>query len=470
MQDIKRPSRNLRFSKETRDSELFMLSQKELKAREKKIEDEVDRFERDDYSKVRQSEKQIDKRDRVNNFYNRKPETARDYIIKPKKTKSSSSFAKAFYYLIGIAGFVYFLLTFVFNSSIVTVTPKTAEASIANEITFNNSTTSSVKTFEIIDLEKSITSDIPKSEKKLVQSKAEGYITVYNDYGSDPQKLIKNTRFESSSGKIFRITESISVPGKTSSGPGSVKVKVSADSIGADYNIAEDKFTIPGFKGSDRYGKFYGKSDSPMSGGSNQEKFFVSKTDVDRVINDLSITLKDQLKEEMKLINKDGYKVITDVILTSSENNLPRFESGEDEKFKLTMKAKVVLVNSKKLSSAIALASLSNYTGEEVEIRDYSNLSFTLPDNTLYSELNENQVKLKISGKAMIVYKVNNDELKNELIGKSANQDVFNVVLSKFPSIEKAKSVVSPFWVNTYPNNVNKLEIVEDLTKDLPKN
>jgi hypothetical protein len=195
MQDIKRPSRNLRFSKETRDSELFMLSQKELKAREKKIEDEVDRFERDDYSKVRQSEKQIDKRDRVNNFYNRKPETARDYIIKPKKAKSSSSFAKAFYYLIGIAGFVYFLLTFVFNSSIVTVTPKTAEASIANEITFNNSTTSSVKTFEIIDLEKSITSDIPKSEKKLVQSKAEGYITVYNDYGSDPQKLIKNTRY-----------------------------------------------------------------------------------------------------------------------------------------------------------------------------------------------------------------------------------------------------------------------------------
>ena len=43
--------------------------------------------------------------------------------------------------------------------------------------------------------------------------KAGGKITVYNNYSNAPQKLIINTRFQTSDGKIYRIREPIVIPG-----------------------------------------------------------------------------------------------------------------------------------------------------------------------------------------------------------------------------------------------------------------
>ena len=56
---------------------------------------------------------------------------------------------------------------------------------------------------------------ILRSEPKEVNQKAQGELTVYNNYSEAPQILIKNTRFQTEDGKIFRIGDSITVPGKT---------------------------------------------------------------------------------------------------------------------------------------------------------------------------------------------------------------------------------------------------------------
>ena len=46
-----------------------------------------------------------------------------------------------------------------------------------------------------------------------MERKASGQIIVYNAYNDNNQKLIKNTRFETPDGKIYRIQASIIVPG-----------------------------------------------------------------------------------------------------------------------------------------------------------------------------------------------------------------------------------------------------------------
>ena len=93
-----------------------------------------------------------------------------------------------------------------------------------------------------------------EGENKEVISKASGYIEIYNAYGAASQKLVAQTRFETKEGKIFRIQNSIIVPGaKMISGsltPSSIRAKVVADSAGEEYNIGSSYFTIPGFKGS----------------------------------------------------------------------------------------------------------------------------------------------------------------------------------------------------------------------------
>jgi len=101
---------------------------------------------------------------------------------------------------------------------------------------------------------------------KWLASRAYGTMTIFNDTDI-PQRFIRNTRFESPNGKIFRIPQSVTIPAKTGNVPGSITSTVFADTTGPEYNIPPTNFTVPGFKGTDRYNLFYGRSYQPMSGG-----------------------------------------------------------------------------------------------------------------------------------------------------------------------------------------------------------
>ena len=107
---------------------------------------------------------------------------------------------------------------------------------------------------------------------------ASGKITVYNNYSSAPQKLIANTRFQTSDGKIYRIKGAISVPGM-----GVTEATVYADRAGEEYNIGPADFTIPGLKGGPRFEKVFAKSKSAMSGGTSGNVRIVKKEDLDSV-------------------------------------------------------------------------------------------------------------------------------------------------------------------------------------------
>ena len=81
------------------------------------------------------------------------------------------------------------------------------------------------------------------------ESRARGMITIFNNFGTSPQTLIKTTRFESKlTGLVFRLQETITVPGAVKQGdkliPGSIKTEVVADEIGEKYNIVSDDFVI----------------------------------------------------------------------------------------------------------------------------------------------------------------------------------------------------------------------------------
>jgi hypothetical protein len=123
---------------------------------------------------------------------------------------------------------------------------------------------------------------LPKNSVKKVSARAGGEITIYNNFGAQSQKLIKGTRFSTSDGKIFRIQDSVTIPGKSGSSPGSVKARVVADSEGEEYNIGPTRFSIPGFKGSPKYEGFYGESSKNMSGGSSGKSVDVSDLDMEK--------------------------------------------------------------------------------------------------------------------------------------------------------------------------------------------
>jgi hypothetical protein len=145
------------------------------------------------------------------------------------------------------------LLTFVFNSATVTIVPKHEDIQDMSKV-YSLSLTGDAGTigYTLATSTLTKTKTLSVSETKVVESKASGKIVIYNNFDSEPQRLIKNTRFESAAGKIYRVNQSVVVPGKNGTTPGSIEVTVYADEVGSSYNAAPTDFTIPGFKGTER--------------------------------------------------------------------------------------------------------------------------------------------------------------------------------------------------------------------------
>lgn len=98
-----------------------------------------------------------------------------------------------------------------------------------------------------------------------VPSVAEGTVTIINNY-SQSQPLIRTTRLLTPDGKLFRLSEGVTVPAG-----GQVQVAVYSDEIGVAYNIGPSTFTIPGlWEG--LQDKIYAESSETFTGGERLEK------------------------------------------------------------------------------------------------------------------------------------------------------------------------------------------------------
>src|SRR5208337_1616852 len=83
---------------------------------------------------------------------------------------------------------------------------------------------------------KNFTESFPASGEQNVSLKAQGTITIYNAYSSSQQTLVAATRFVTPAGKIFRLVNSVVVPGAAVTNgqivPSSIAVPVVADQVG----------------------------------------------------------------------------------------------------------------------------------------------------------------------------------------------------------------------------------------------
>ena len=66
---------------------------------------------------------------------------------------------------------------------------------------------------ELLKAKGNLSLSFPASGREKVERKAEGTLTVYNAYSSEPQVLVATTRFLSPGGKMFRLDERVTIPG-----------------------------------------------------------------------------------------------------------------------------------------------------------------------------------------------------------------------------------------------------------------
>jgi len=203
-----------------------------------------------------------------------------DDIIPPSRRKEAEEQAKSLsrepsphprfsYITLGVAALVIVAsigALFYFSNAEVDVTPNSVSAAVQSPFTATKS--AGALPFEIITAQKTATQSVAGNGTKTVTSFASGNITIYNTQ-SKAQRLIANTRFATTAGLIFRIHSAVTIPGGSSSKPGSTTVKVYADQAGSSYNVGPTSFTIPGFAGTPQASEVYARSTTAMAGGAS---------------------------------------------------------------------------------------------------------------------------------------------------------------------------------------------------------
>lgn len=357
------------------------------------------------------------------------------------------------------------LMTYVFNSATVTVTPKHVDIDdFKNTITFSQLPINDIATSSVsyVVATSSVTKKktLSSSETKKVETKASGKIIVYNNFDSNPQKLIKSTRFESSNGKIFRINQSITIPGKKGNTPGSVAVTIYADTYGSDYNSEATDFTIPGFKGTPRYKGFFAKSDGPITGGASGDVSLVSLSDLNAAIDGLALELQPEIKAELSKNKKDGYTGLYSAIEINYTDNRQDVMQGITSTYEVTATGYLMQANTKELAEAIA-RDVRDYANEPVDLDYADTLNFTLKDTDNIASTTP--IKALVEGKPRIIWTTDEDSIKTKVAGKK--RDEFKTVMKSISSIEGAEISFSPLWLSSFPQETSKILVVESLPK-----
>jgi len=363
-----------------------------------------------------------------------------------------------------VAGLVSFL---VLPTTEIVITPKTEKISFdlsvvgSKEISQINEELNKIPLQEI-EVSKTKSREFNATGEKEINEKAHGMITIYNEYSSDPQTLVATTRFQSSDGKVFRIFESITVPGaKIEEGkiiPNSIEVEVIADQSGKEYNIEATDFTVPGFKGTPKYAGFYGRSKSSMEDGYIGKVKVVTNEDIKKaeeilakeVKEEINNAFQEQIPTELKIIDNSTKEDI--VIISTAE------EGDRADKFTVEIEGTIsaLLFKEEDLKKLVDLNVASMISEDKVPLSETQQIKWIDP----VIDSSREEVSFSLYAEEKVAWQIDEQALKENLIDQSETE--VRSYLANQPEIEKAKVSFWPFWVKKIPNQIEKIEIIID--------
>lgn len=353
--------------------------------------------------------------------------------------------------------------------AVVSIEAKEMSVNLNKEVdAFNVSVTNSSSTnpnalkFSTKQAEEELTEIVRSSGKEEVEDKSSGRIRVFNNFTENNQRLIANTRFESPDGLIYRIQDSITVPGKTGDTPGSIDVQVFADKAGEEFNKNEEdiKFTIPGFEGQPQFDGFYAESLTGFSGGFVGTRNVISDEDKSIATENLKNKLKDSIKNKLNNDPAGDNLMFTNLDSLKFEVVSEEESKKDSDSVELKMKAyaTVISINKEDFSRKIAEENISAFDteNEKIEIMNLTELSLEIKNEEEVSE-NTQKISVGIQGDIVFIWITEEKALKEAL--KDEKKEDMRSILESFPGIAKAEVIIKPFWSNDFPSNENKIEI-----------
>ena len=354
----------------------------------------------------------------------------------------------------------------------VTIHPKMREMNVNAEFTAYTEKKPGELSYEILTLDAGGERQVKASGQSTTTKQATGEIEI-SKATPGTQRLIKNTRFQTDSGLIFRVQESVIIPGagKDASGklvPGSIRAQVFADEAGDKYNVpAGTKFSVPGFKeGGDTelFNAISAANGQAFIDGFSGQKFVINDAELATAKQSLELELRNSLLEKVKAERPADFTTF-DSAIAITYTELPPTQYGDNlVTLKEQATLQVPLFKNTDFAAFIAKAVITGYEDEPVRIDNLQNLTFAYTDATTSRSNIANLASLtfKITGVPKLVWTFDGEKMKTELLGKE--KTAFNSVLKGYTGIERGEVEVRPFWKRSFPTNIKDITIAEDLT------
>lgn len=290
---------------------------------------------------------------------------------------------------------------------------------------------------------------VTTGQKKIGES-AKGEVTVFN-ITSSPKTFPSGTTIITGSGLKFSLDEKVEATSASKPGqPSQSKARVTATEVGPQYNLDPgQQFSFTEF---DEFA-YWAQNDASFSGGAERQTTVVTEGDLARLEQSLLATTREKAKEDLK--NQAGGQNLQDgaVVVKILKKQFDKKLEEEAPLLSLDMEVEATAIvymddDLKKLLSEIFSADVP----ENLQIRPED---ISLVD--LEVTRDDNQLQIALNAKAEMVPKINEDELKDKIAGKSVKDARAKV--KEIPEVAEVEVSFKPNIpiLSSIPRNKSKI-------------
>jgi hypothetical protein len=337
---------------------------------------------------------------------------------------------------------------YAFAGAKVTIVPVTNIATIAADLSATAG--QGDLPFQEITVQKTATANVPAESTVTANDPASGTITIANSQ-TKPQALIKNTRFQSAQGLVFRIRDSVTIPAG-----GHIDATVYADEAGDKYNIGPTTFTVPGLKGSTAYTQVTAKSDAPMAGGFTGTRPSVAQATKDTQYSQIQSKLSADMQKDLAAKIPQGYVLVPGASFTNFAPNPDAAGPSGTVTLSETGTVTAVVLPADALARAIAFKAVGTYGGQPVTLTNVQGLTAKPAQTSVAPDAQ--QFDFNLTGTVTIVWQVDPAKIAGAVAGKS--RSAAEIALQSLPEVSKATLVLRPFWASTFPGDPTKIKVL----------
>jgi hypothetical protein len=355
----------------------------------------------------------------------------------------------------------YFILNQLQNATI-KITPYRKFATIQEPITAYKNAGKDKLEFSIIAVTEKVEKELVTDTTELIETYAQGKVKLFNNYSTEPERLLPGTRLRALNGSEFVIQDKeIIVPGRVDQTPGELVVSVQAVGPGADYNISPTDFSVPEFYNQgleEKYTQIYGLSLEAFTGGAQQQAPSVSlekkELEIQQLKEELTVKLQDLLFAEK---TPEMYLIQKTPVIEFHESN---FSANSDSAGTLSLSGTIyaLLLDRDELGNYLANTYLDLQEGSRATLSPINSLSPRILVAAEKLDFNNlESVQFVIDQEMLFTWEVDRDQVLEVFKGVPVTEVPRLVDTTQW--IGEMKLKLNPRWSKLLPSNEEKITI-----------